>query len=448
MSIDTSNPPPAGVAPEIADGPPWQDHIHSELEHPPGYRSAPQSFDATPPPQLIETVNVLPVPEHDLRGADDIDGIAEHIFSRAKEGIADIFAHEDYAGYEREPTEAWARAIAEHQTGIPYTMPVYFYGAQKRVATAICDGLYPLVGQCQQSVTTALCIGGWDGGRYGDIGAGIGSQPYCASLGQGWTRVAYDLKQWPDELWSDVKVGSCLFWSANSQGVGHVAMVIRKHPTDRKWQLWDTTTSFYDPIPHLGAVKRARMLWESHWWDFIPATLSGSWAFRGIGLIKGLGNVRANLKPRGRTRLLLRRRSDRRLLFRSEWVSMESEGLPISWLLRALRGAPFSNSIEATFCIDSPPGLVTNFPDGAPLLDCINDPKGNATMTWNWQWKRGYHDRKDLASFKPHTPYRDAIAEQSHAVSPSADADTRSAADNEEPPESDPYSPENLNRAD
>lgn len=438
MSVDTSDPPPAGVATDIEAAPPWQYLVLSDLELPEGYTSPPENFDATPPPQLIRTLNMIPAPEHDLRGPDDIDGIADYIFHRSREGVADIFAHEDYAGFEGEPTEAWARAIAEHQTGIPYTMPAYFYGAQKKVASAIHDGgRYPLVGQCQQSVTSALCIGGWDGGAYGDIGAGIDSQPYCASLGQGFTRVPYDLKQWSDELWSDVKVGSCLFWSTEARGVGHVAMVIRKHPSDRKWQLWDTTTSFYDPSPHLAATKGAKMLWESHWWDFIPATLSSSWAFRGIGLIKGLGSVIKDLKPRGRARLLLRRRSDHKLLFRSEWTDMESARLPISWLLRGLRGAPFSDLVEATFCVDSPPGLTNNFPNGAPLLDCLNDAKGNARMTWNWQWKRGYHDRKDPASWRSSAAYRDqALAEDTAAESHDSPS--------EEPPESDPYAPENL----
>lgn len=407
MSIERVDQEGAQAAGDIEGAPPWQDVAFSEPEPPEGYTRLPESFDATPPPQLVRTVNLLPMPEHDLRGPDDIDGIAERILRRVKEGVGDIFEHEDYAGYEGVPTEAWARAIAEHQTGIPYTMPAYFYGPQKRVAQAIAqEGRYPLVGQCQQSVTSALCFGGWSGGAYGDIGAGIDSQPYCASLGRGWTRVPLDLKKWSDELWSDVKVGSCLFWSTQSRGVGHVVMVIRKHPTDRKWQLWDTGTSFYDPSPHAAAAKGARMLWESHWWDFIPATLSTSWAFRGIGLIQGLGQVKSNLKPRGRARLLLRRRRDSKLVFRSAWIDMELAGTPVSWLLRGLRGAPFADLIEATFCVNSPPGLTQSFPNGAPLLDCSADARGNAKMTWSWQWKQGYHDRKDAASWKPEAELR------------------------------------------
>jgi len=447
MSVERMNQPPEGD--EREDLPPWKDHVHPEPELPEGYLEQAQPFDEEPPPQLVRTVNLLPAPEHDLRRPDDIDGIAEQILSRTKQGVADIFDHEDYAGYEGEPTEAWARAIAEHQTGAPYTMPAYFYGAQKKVAAAIAkEGRYPLVGQCQQSVTTALCLGGWDGGTYGDIGSGIGSQPYCASLGQGFTRVPHDLKRWSDELWSDVKVGSCLFWSAESQGEGHVVVVIRKHPTDRKWQIWDTGTSFTDPSPHAAAAKGARMLWESQWWNYIPTTISRTWAFRGIGLMKGLGHPRSELKPRGRTRLLLRRRRDHKLVFRSEWIDMEAAGLPISWLLRGLRGAPFSDSIEATFCVNSPPGLTKSFPDGAPLLDCLNDAKGNAKMTWSWQWKQGYHDRKDPASWKPSASYRDAApqpAPAASAVSPKAPAG-HSAEVHEAPSEaeSDPYAPENM----
>jgi hypothetical protein len=125
---------------------------------------------------------------------------------------------------------------------------------------------------------------------------------------------------------------------------------------------------------------------------------------------------------------------------------MESAGLPVSWLLRGLRGAPFSGSVEATFCVDSPPGLTKNFPGGAPLLDCLNDAKGNAKMTWSWQWKQGYHDRKDAASWKPAVPYRDASAGQVHAaVAESSEAPTSKATtSDEEPPESDPYAGKNL----
>ncbi|WP_437586787.1 hypothetical protein [Sorangium sp. So ce1000] len=387
--------------------PVWEDMVFSEPELPDDYTATPQSFDDTPPPQLVRTINLLPFPEHDVRGPEDVDGLAAHILSRTREGIADLLDHEDYAGYESAPTEAWARAIAEHQTGIPYTMPVYFYGPQKQVAEGIArQGRYPLVGQCQQSVTTALCMGGWDGGVRGDIGAGKDSQPYCAQLDKGWKDVPLDLKKWPDELWDDVKVGSCLFWSADSVGSGHVALVIRKHPVDRKWQLWDTGTSFHDPSSHPAAAKQARMLWESHWWDFIPKSLSnGSWPFRGIALLPGLGRVKEELRPRGRARLLLQRRSDQALLFRSAWIDMEAEGLPISWLLRGLRGTPFTDRIEATFCINSPPGLTKSSPRGTPLLDCTVDAKGNARMFWNWQWKQGYHERKNAAVWQPDVPF-------------------------------------------
>lgn len=386
--------------------------------------AAPASFDGSAPPQLVHTVNMLPIPSHDLRGPDDLDGIASFILARAKQGVGDIFAHEDYTGFENTPTEGWARAIAEHQTGIPYTMPAFFYGAQKQVAQGIVQqGRYPLVGQCQQSVTTALCIGGWDGGRYGDIGASKDSQPYCASLGRGWRDVPFDLKKWSDEQWNDVEVGSCLFWSTDSAGVGHVTMVIRKHPHDRKWQLWDTNTSVLDPRSHAAVAKEAQMLWESHWWDYIPRTLSSSWQFRGIGLIRGLGQVRTGLRPRGRTRLLLLRRSDKALLFRSAWIDMEQANLPISWLLRALRGAPFHDRIEARFCVDSTPGLAKNFPRGAPLLDITVDPSGNARMYWNYQGGQGFHERKDAELARPDAPYRQGAT--GSAASPAQSAPAR-----------------------
>ena len=384
----------------------WQDqrvyNVSTRLEPPP------RNFEDLPPPQLVRTVNMMPHPEHGLRGPDDLDGIAGAILRRTREGIGDIFAHEDYAGYEGQPTEAWARAIAEHQTGAPFTRPAYFYGEQRKVTEAIvARGRYPLVGQSREAATTALCFGGWDGGRDGEIGAGKDAQSYCASLGRGWTDVPQELHQWPETLWSDVAVGACLFWYGESSGAGHVAVVVRKHPTDRKWQLWDTGTSFHDPISHHAAAKQARVLWESHWWDSIPLSMGAGAAFQGIGLIAGLGAVRPDLRPRGRARLLLRRRSDEKLVFRSAWLDMEAEGLPVSWLLRGLRGAPFFDQIEATFCVDSPPGLVEQFPNGAPLLDCTVDSNGKARLGWSWQWKQGYHERKDAPSWEPEAPYRE-----------------------------------------
>jgi hypothetical protein len=185
-------------------------------------------------------------------------------------------------------------------------------------------------------------------------------------------------------------------------------MVIRKHPSERKWQLWDTTTSFNDPVTHRAAAKGARMLWESHWWPFIPPTLSsGQWLFRGIARIDGLGTVKSELKPRGRARLLLRSRSDGKLLYRSEWMSMEDEALPISWLLRSLRGAPFHDRIEPTWCINSKSSAPTrSAPDNRPLLDISCDPKGNARMSWSPA--QGLHNRPHQTDWTPPAALRGA----------------------------------------
>lgn len=387
-----------------------------------------------PPPQLIRTVNLLPVPEHDIGGPDEVERIADFLAARAREGLDDLFAHEDYAGFDG-PTEAWARAVAEHQTGIPYTMPVYFYdGPQAKIASAIVDkGRYPLVGQCQQSVTTALCLGGWDGGTHGDIGSGIDAQPSCRTLGKGWNEVPFTLASWPDDLWDEVQVGSCLFWSAPcpltkdgktcsgnqhvpgcGRGSGHVVMVLRKHPTERQWQLWDTTTSYADPVVHPAAARGARMLWESHWWAWIPKALSNGWAFRGIASIHGLGTVRDSLAPRGRCRLLLRRRSDHQLLYRGEWLSMESEGLPISWLLRSLRGAPFADRIEAMWCVDSVRDAA-GANQSRPLLDVISDPRGTARLSW--RPVQGGHDRANPGDWKPEATFLIAPSDAASASS-------------------------------
>jgi len=381
--------------------------------------------EEAPPPQLVRTVNLLDVPEHNLSGPEDVDGIADFLLARAREGLGDLFAHQDYDTCSGEG-EDWARTIAEHQTGIPYTMPAYFFdGPQTKIARAIVDaGRYPLAGQCQQSVTTALCIGGWDSGAHGDVGAGIDAQPTAARLGTGWTKVPLVLADWPDDLWEQVTVGSCLFWSAPcpmtrngktcsgnfhvpgcGRGSGHVAMVIRKHPSERKWQLWDTTTSFNDPVTHPTAAKGARLLWESHWWCWITKTLSGGlWQFRGIARIGGLDALRAALKPRGRCRLLLRRRSDSKLVYRSAWRSMEQEGLPISWLLRSMRGAPFHDQLEAMWCINSVCDRpTTTTPDNRPLLDVFCDANGNARMSWTP--RQGLHNRPHVADWSPVAPF-------------------------------------------
>ena len=399
----------------------------------------------SPPPQLVRTVNLLDVPEHSLSGPEDVEGIADFLLARAREGLSDLFAHQDYDTCSGEGEE-WARAIAEHQTGIPYTMPAYFFdGPQSKIARAIVDdGRYPLAGQCQQSVTTALCMGGWDGGAQGDVGAGIDAQPAAAKLGVGWTKVPLVLADWPDDLWDQVTVGACLFWSAPcpmtrngetchgsfhvpgcGRGSGHVAMVIRKHPSERKWQLWDTTTSFNDPVTHPAAAKGARMLWESHWWSWITKTLTGGlWQFRGVARMEGLDTLRAALKPRGRCRLLLRRRRDGKLVYRSAWMSMEQEGLPISWLLRSMRGAPFFDEIEAMWCVNSACDKPTaTTPDNRPLLDVFCDARGNARMSWTPL--QGLHNRPHVADWSPMAPFGASSAVESPpASSPTPDPDS------------------------
>ncbi|UQA63405.1 peptidoglycan-binding domain-containing protein [Polyangium aurulentum] len=431
MALDPSI--AAGAAPGTGIFAPWVDLLPEPAKPPEQWLKYVKQMPVDPndrPPQLVRTVNLLPAPAHGISSPDDVHAIADFILKRARQGIGDIFAHPDYASASG-PGEAWARAIAEHQTGIPYTQPAYFYdGGQSEVTQQLVTrGRYPLAGQCQQSVTTALAMGGWDGGKWGDIGSGIDAQPYCASLGEGLTDVPPVLAEFSDALWNSIGIGSCLFWSAPcpttrdgqtcggsshapgcGKGSGHVAMVIRKHPKLRKWQLWDTTTSFNDPLTHAAAGQGARMLWESHWWDWIPQTLSGgSWVFRGIARIKGLGQLRAGLRPRGRARLLLRRRGDDKLLFRSPWLSLEKENLPVSWLLRSLRGAPFHAEIEPTWCINSArdvPG--PNAPDNRPLLDCTCTAEGHARMSWKPQ--QGLHNRPRVSDWSPEEAYAEKAA--------------------------------------
>src|SRR5689334_21008617 len=71
--------------------PVWEDLVFSEPELPDDYTKAPESFEDTPPPQLVRTINLLPIPEHGVRGPEDVEGIAAHLLARAKEGIADLF---------------------------------------------------------------------------------------------------------------------------------------------------------------------------------------------------------------------------------------------------------------------------------------------------------------------------------------------------------------------
>jgi hypothetical protein len=88
---------------------------------------------------------------------------------------------------------------------------------------------------------------------------------------------------------------------------------------------------------------------------------------------------------------------------------MEKEGLPISWLLRSLRGAPFHAEIEPTFCINSArdvPG--PNAPDNRPLLDCTCDENGNARMSWKPE--QGLHNRPRVSDWAPQEPYAEKAA--------------------------------------
>lgn len=413
--------------------PEWQDMEYEAQVPPPDWTSGPATFDDTPPPQIVRTVNLLPIPKHDVASADKVEDIAAFILARAQEGLGDIFEHEDYAGFDG-PTERWARAIAEHQTGAPYTQPVYFYRNQKKVVREIVErGRYPLVGQCQQSVTTALCLGGWDGGVAGDIGSGCSAFSACGRLGEGWAAsdlppakqtggaVNHELSDWPDDLWNRIGVGSCLFWAKEGdEGQGHVALVIRKHPTERRWQLWDTRTSFLEPRV-TAAAAQSRMLWESPWWRRIPVTMSeGTWAFHGIARIGGLGGVKPALKPRGLCRLVLRGRKDQRLLYRSAWLSMEEHGLPASWLLRSLRGAPFHDQIEPMWCINA------EAPDKRPLFDCTCDERGNAKMSWSPN--QGVHARPDPAAWAPDAPYPAGASAPSQKAAAAASSPSSPAA--------------------
>lgn len=426
--------------------------------------------DDPEPPQLLRTVNLLPIPACPVKTPSDYEGIAKFIIERAHQGIADIFAHPSYNQCAKNPCEDVARAVAEYQTGIPYSMPIYFYdvkNSQKTVCRQLVEeGRVPLAGQCQQSVTSALCIGGWDGNlssKYacGDIGSGIDAAPGVKAMGgRKWEPedVSSWLKGWKDALWNDVPVGTALFWSAppctrkdikhvwisesaiqeerdrlgqngtikvkkpqwNPQknksemvevevpnwvigpvqetalhikacgsGSGHVAMILRKHPKQKKIQLWDTcghgNQKMKKAVPSGIGPDSSSCLYEGVWADSFAGSLAGggtTWGFRGLALVPVFGTVRKPLKPRGMCRLLLRRRGDGELLYRSEWIDMEKEHLPISWLLRSLRGAPFCDIIEPTWCVNGKyddPEKAAKGPAPA-IMDAKCDASGNAYL--------------------------------------------------------------------
>ncbi|WP_437813836.1 hypothetical protein [Sorangium sp. So ce1078] len=358
-----------------------------------GVRARGASFaDDLAPPRLRRALNDPDLFPDEDGAPDDPQAIALLLLDRARDvaRLARAFEHGAYRRFDARAGEAWARAVAEHLTGIPVADPARVY-AEGRPAIAralFIEGRVPLAALSEDAVTAALCVGGWDGGRHGDIGRGLVGLERCRELGEAIPsadvpELLRPFQEWGDALWDRVAPGACLFWEGATAGAGRVAIVLRKHDggAQRALQLWGT--------PGLSEVRAGdpaepEALVEGELWTRLPDPLeTGTEALRfcGVGLLPDLGAVRADLRPRGRARLILRRRSDGELLYRSAWLSMEAEGLSIARLLGSLRGSPRAAEIEAVWrvhslCLTPTPDV----PDSVFLLECAATKRGRAEL--------------------------------------------------------------------
>ncbi|WP_437938245.1 hypothetical protein [Sorangium sp. So ce341] len=358
-----------------------------------GVKARAASFAADlEPPRLRRALNDPDLFPDEGGAPDDPQAIAGLLLDRARDGgrLARAFEHGAYRRFDASAGEAWARAVAEHLTGVPIADPARLY-AEGRPAIAralFIEGRVPLAALSEDAVTAALCVGGWDGGRHGDIGRGLVGLERCRELGEAIApadapELLRPFREWGGALWDRVAPGACLFWAGAAAGAGRVALVLRKHEAgeQRALQLWGT--------PGLDEVRQddpaePEALVEGALWTRFPDPLeteTESLRFCGVGLLPDLGAVRADLRPRGRARLILRRRSDGELLYRSAWLSMEAEGLSIARLLGSLRGGPAAAEIEAVWrvhslCLTPTPDV----PDSQLLLECASTKRGRVEL--------------------------------------------------------------------
>jgi len=210
----------------------------------------------------------------------------------------------------------------------------------------------------------------------------------CQNLGEALARREHPelltpFEAWDGALWDRIGTGACLFWAGATEGSGRVAMVLRKHAGEgrRAVQLWGTVGL---EEAREGEPGEPLSLAEGGVWTRIPEVLeTGTEALRfcGIGILPELGSVRTDLRPRGRCRLLLRRRPDRELLYRSAWLSMEAERLSVARLLASLRGGAHAREIEATWIVHSLCLTPTaEVPDNLPLLACTAGKWGRVAL--------------------------------------------------------------------
>ncbi len=338
----------------------------------PGAATPPPNNPADPkPPQFLEAVNLMPIPNSGIASATDIAGIARFVGQRAKQGIADVFASPHYNTIADSPAERIARAVAEYQTGIPYTMPCYFYkGGQKGAFKLIKEqGHLPLAGQCQQSVSTVLGMIGWDGGFAGDIGSGTGTpSAFRGGSARFWkpSEVPSSYEKWSETMWNEVKVGTCFMW-AKTPGIGHIAVITRKHPTKRAVQTWDTCGTATPPGVARGTLR------ESGWLTTLRRHCGGP--FLGLGCFTNLTQLKhASYKPRGEARLAIWQRGGDQVHYASDWLDITAKHLPTTWMLRSLRGAPFFPELVCAWLIRG-----TN---KKPLLTLYVNKEGQACVSW------------------------------------------------------------------
>jgi len=317
--------------------------------------------DAPPPdpklaPKVLRTLNALPAPV----GPGDAKAMVAYVLKRAQEAPSDIFAAPDYATMPMTPDEQWARALAEHFTPLPYFMPQWFHSdwASHMLET----GEYPMVGMCQHSVSTALMVHGWPGymgwtkKQMGEIDCSQNTAALFKQKGELWKPKVSSCASWSEEDWKRLKPGSVFLWGQDDpkSNSGHVAIVLRIHPTERKFQAWDTggasvRMAHADDEP--AAVQGTKGgSYEESWHDKVAFATNAP--LIGIGSFP-MGAVRTDLKALGVARLLVRQRSDKKVLYRSAWIRMDLKGLTKLRLLRSLRGAPGSGELEARWLLNA-----------------------------------------------------------------------------------------------
>lgn len=368
----------------------------------------PPDADLRIAPKVLRTVNTLPQPACSV-SPEDVAGIVAHIAKRAQEPPTDVFGAPDYNIMPPTPEEQWARSVAEHLTPLPYTMPDFYYdsGWARHMRET---SEYPLVAQCQQSVSIALMLMGVDFGGSDGLDCSIGTRALFKSKGDFWGFPGGTFKPVSDAEWARLKPGSVFLWgqpASASDNRGHVAVVLRKHPTERKFQVWDTgamcvRTTHQDDQP----AAAGKGSYEESWHATVPSGLNAP--ILGIGYLQGSGLV-ASPRARGIARLILRERGSKKLVYRSSWINMGEKGLSKAKLLRSLRGAPGSEKCEARWLLNAwkekNPKLSKDV--YYALLDFYTTPSGEVRYYCSGRQPNGFlkRDEVPVSDWKDDAPF-------------------------------------------